>query len=74
VDFHGTAFSVVTPDVTTNSNNNNTKADLVKDVTLTSLKLTITNPTIKHLVFLKSVTLYISTDANDEIELAFLDD
>ncbi|MBX9887624.1 MAG: hypothetical protein K2Y30_06790 [Flavobacteriaceae bacterium] len=74
----GTAFSVVTPEVTTNSNstfeNNNTKADLVKDVTLTSLKLTITDPTDKSFRFLKSVTLYISTDANDEIELAYLDD
>jgi hypothetical protein len=73
----GTAFSVVTPDVTTNSSstfeNNNTKADLVKDVTLTSLKLTITNPSDKSFSFLKSVTLYISTDANDEIELAYLD-
>jgi hypothetical protein len=74
----GTAFSVITPDVTTNSSstfeNNNTKADLVKDVTLTSLKLTITNPSNQSFSFLKSVTLYISTDANDEIELAFLED
>ncbi|MDG2432127.1 hypothetical protein [Flavobacterium sp.] len=74
----GTAFSVVTPEVTTNSSstfeNNNTKADLVKDVALTSLKLTITNPTDKSFSFLKSVTLYISTDANDEIELAYLED
>jgi hypothetical protein len=74
----GTAFSVVTPEVTTNSSatfeNNNTKADLVKDVKLTSLKLTITNPTDKSFSFLKSVTLYISTDANDEIELAYLED
>lgn len=74
----GTAFSVVTPEVTTNSSstfeNNNTKAYLVKDVKLTSLKLTITNPTDKSFSFLKSVTLYISTDANDEIELAYLED
>ena len=73
----GTAFSVVTPEVTTNSSstfeNNNTKADLVKDVTLTSLKLSITDPTDKTFSFLKSVTLYISTDANDEIEIAYLD-
>jgi hypothetical protein len=57
--------------VTTNSNNNNTKADLVKDVTLTSLKLTITNP---DKTFSFKVGYTISTDANDEIELAFLDD
>jgi hypothetical protein len=35
--------------------------------------LTITNPTDKSLAFLKSVRLFISTDANDEIELAYLE-
>jgi hypothetical protein len=74
----GTAFNVVTPDVTTNSNstfeNNNTKAELVKDVKLSELKLTITDPSNKSFSFLKSIHLYISTDANDEIELAYLDE
>ena len=74
----GTAFDIVTPDVTTNSSatfeNNNTKADLVKDIKLSSLKLTITNPSTKTFSFLKSIHLYISTDGNDEIELAYLDD
>jgi hypothetical protein len=74
----GTAFNVITPDVTTNSSstfeNNNTKAELVKDVKLSELKLTITDPTNKSFSFLKSIHLYISTDANDEIELAYLDE
>ena len=74
----GTAFNVVTPDVTTNSSstfeNNNTKAELVKDVKLTELKLTITDPSNKSFSFLKSIHLYISTDANDEIELANLEE
>lgn len=74
----GTAFNVVTPDVTTNSSstfeNNNTKAELVKDVKLSELKLTITDPSNKSFSFLKSIHLYISTDANDEIELAYLDE
>lgn len=74
----GAIFEVVTPEITTNSSkefeNNNTKADLVKDVKLTALKLTITDPTDKTFRFLKSIHLYISTDANDEIELAYLDD
>jgi hypothetical protein len=68
---------IVTPDVTTNSStdfeNNNTKADLVKDVRLDELKLTITNPTDKTFSFLKSIHIFISTDDNDEIELAYLD-
>jgi hypothetical protein len=72
------ATEIITPDVTTNSStvfqNNNTKADLVKDVKLSELKLTITDPTDKTFSFLKSIHLYISTDANDEIELAYLDD
>ena len=74
----GTAFNVITPDVTTNSSstfeNNNTKAELIKDVKLSELKLTITDPSNKSFSFLKSIHLYISTDANDEIELAYLDE
>lgn len=72
------ATEIITPDVTTNSSatfeNNNTKADLVKDVKLSELKLTITDPADKTFSFLKSIHLYISTDANDEIELAYLDE
>lgn len=71
------ATEIITPDVTTNSSaefqNNNTKADLVKDVRIKELKLTITDPTDKTFSFLKSIHLYISTDTNDEIELAYLD-
>lgn len=71
------ASEVLTPDVTTNSSaefqNNNTKADLVKDVKLKELKLSITDPADKTFSFLKEVHLYISTDANDEIELAHLE-
>lgn len=71
-------FEVATPDVTTNSTsefkNNNTNVNLVKDVKLQELKLSITNPTDKTFSFLKSIHMYISTSADDEIELAFLDD
>lgn len=74
----GTAFEIITPEITTNSSadfeNNNTKADLVKDVKLNSLKLTITDPANKSFSFLKSIHIYISTSDNDEIELAYLDD
>jgi hypothetical protein len=71
-------FEVATPDVTTNSTsefkNNNTNVDLVKDVKLQELKLNITNPADKTFSFLKSVHLYISTTADDEIELAYQED
>jgi hypothetical protein len=70
-------FEIPTPDITTNSNqefqNNNTRADLVKDVTLQELKLTITNPTGRNFSFLKAVHLFISTNQSNEIELASLD-
>jgi hypothetical protein len=46
----------------------------VKDVKLSELKLTITDLADKTFCFLKSIHLYISTDANDEIELAYLYD
>lgn len=66
-----------TPDVTTNSstefNNNSTSAELVKDVKLQELKLRITDPDDKTFTFLKSVHMYISTDGEDEVELAYLD-
>ncbi len=70
-------LEIPTPDVTTNSSsefkNNNTNVELVKDVKLQELKLSITSPANKTFSFLKSVHMYISTNANDEIELAFQD-
>jgi hypothetical protein len=70
-------LDVATPDVTTNSsiefNNNSTSAELVKDVKLEELRLSITNPEDKTFTFLKSVRMYISTNSEDEIELAYLD-
>jgi hypothetical protein len=71
-------FELQTPDVTTNSSqefgNHNTRADLVKNVILDQLKLTITSPSSKTFSFLKSIHIYISTDNTNEIELAYQDD
>lgn len=70
-------FETTTPDVTTNSSqqfeNNNTRANLIKEITLEELKLTITNPSSKTFSFLKSVQIFISTDGSDEVEVASLD-
>ncbi|MBJ2125648.1 MULTISPECIES: hypothetical protein [unclassified Flavobacterium] len=70
-------LEIITPEVTTNSSaefqNNKTKASLVKDVKIKSLKLTITDPSDKTFTFLKSIHLYISTANSDEIELAYQD-
>ncbi|GGF17999.1 hypothetical protein GCM10011518_29180 [Flavobacterium limi] len=68
---------IITPEVTTNSSsefeNNKTKASMVKDVKIRSLKLSISDPSDKTFTFLKSVHLYISTTGSNEIELAYLD-
>ena len=53
--------------------NNNTKANLVKDVSLTKLTLTIIDPATGNFNFLKSITIYIGTDQNDKVLLASLD-
>jgi hypothetical protein len=68
---------ISTPDIATNSNqtfdNNDTNASHVKDIKLEEIKLSVTNPSGKTFSFLKSVKLLISTDQNNEIELASLD-
>jgi hypothetical protein len=71
-------INISTPDITTNSSqdfeNNNTRSDLVKDVKLNDIRLTITAPTGENFNFLKSVHIYISTGSNPEIELAAIDE
>ena len=71
-------LEIPTPEVTTNSQqeyeNNNTHADLVKDVKLEQLKLTITDPATKTFSFLKTIRIYISSSQQNEIELASLED
>ncbi|MCC2548884.1 hypothetical protein LJY25_20715 [Hymenobacter sp. BT175] len=52
--------------------NNNTSAELVKDVSLNKLTLTITSPSTQTFDFLESIELYISTDQSDQILLASL--
>jgi hypothetical protein len=70
-------FELTTMDVTTNSQqefeNNRSSKNLVKEVYLDELKLTITSPSSKTFSFLKNIQIFISTDANNEIELASLD-
>ena len=70
-------FDILTPQVTTNSTqqfqNNNSDINRVKDIKLTKVDLQIVSPAGKTFSFLQSVHIYISTNANDEIELAYLD-
>lgn len=63
--------------VTSNSKesfeNNNTKANLVKDVILKRLTLTITDPATENFNFLKSIKIFIGTAESDKVLLASLD-
>ncbi|OYT17841.1 MAG: hypothetical protein B7C24_00750 [Bacteroidetes bacterium 4572_77] len=71
-------FEIWTPPITTNSNeefaNNNTKSSLVKDVYITHLDIKIISPEDKTFSFLKSMIIYISTNDDNEIELARKED
>jgi hypothetical protein len=68
---------IATPAITSSSHqqfeNNNTKAELVRDVKLEQLKLTLVSPSGKTFSFLENIRIFISTDESDEIELASLD-
>ena len=70
-------IDILTPQVATNSTqqfqNNNSDVNRVKDIKLKTVDLQITNPPGKTFSFLESVHIYISTNASDEIELAYLD-
>jgi len=59
-------FDVGTPDIKTSSEqsfeNNNTRADLVENVSLSELTLNITNPNDRTFSFIKSLKIYISND------------
>ena len=72
-----TPFEISTPGITTNSTqefqNNNTSANLIKNVVLDEMKLNITNPPGKTFSFLKSIHIYISGSDNAEVELAYLE-
>lgn len=53
--------------------NNNTAANLVKDVRLSKLTLTIADPATENFDFLKSIKIYIGTDDTDKVLLASQD-
>lgn len=73
-----TPIDINTPDITTNSSsefsNNDTRADLIESIKLTSLKLQISSPNDGNFNFLKSITIFIDADDLDEIEIANITD
>ena len=73
-----TPIDIITPDIETNSEStfgsNNTSKELIEDVRLKTLDLTITSPSNSDFTFLKSIDIYISADGLPEIKVAFKDD
>lgn len=67
-------IDIGTPDINSSSQqsfeNNNTRADLVENVSLNELTLTITNPNDRTFSFIKSLEIYISNDSEGSTLLA----
>ena len=63
-------FDIWTPDIPTNSEetfqNNNTRTDLIEEITLTEMKMNITSPASQSFDFLKSIEIYISAEGIEE--------
>lgn len=75
-------IGIVTPlspiPVTTNSEetfkNNKTRAELVKDVSLNKLTLTIADPANENFDFLRSIEIYLSSEKAGETKIAYMDE
>lgn len=67
-------IDIGTPEINSSSQqsfeNNNTRADLVENVSLNELTLTITNPNDRTFSFIKSLEIYISNDSEGSTLLA----
>lgn len=70
-------FNLLTPEVNSNSEStfgvNNTRKDLIKEIKLTKLDLTITTPPNGDLDFLKSIEIYMVADGLTEQKIAWKD-
>lgn len=68
-------FNILTPDVETNSEStfevNDTRKDLIEEIILTTLDLTISSPSDADFSFLESISVYIKADGLDEMKIAW---
>jgi len=71
-------FDVFSPDVETNSESefaiNDTRKDLIEQIILRELNLTITAPEEEDFSFLESVNIYISAEGLPETQIASMDE
>ena len=70
-------FSVSTPAVESNSEStfaiNDTRKDMIEEIVLKGLTLTLTEPADGDFSFLESISIYISAEGLEEIEIAWVD-
>lgn len=70
-------FNVLTPDIQTNSEStfasNDTRKDLVEEIRLTKLDLTLKSPAGSDFGFLKSVSVFIAASGLPETKVAWKD-
>lgn len=71
-------FDVISPDVETNSESefaiNDTRKDLIEQIILRELNLTITAPEEEDFSFLESINIYISAEDLPEMQIASIDE
>ncbi len=70
-------LNILTPDIQTNSEStfeiNNTRKDLIEEISLTTLSLSLTSPSNADFSFLQSINVYISADGLNEVKIAWKD-
>ena len=71
-------FNIFTPDIESNSTStfavNDTRKDLVEEIQLKQLGLTLTSPSDGDLGFLKSIEVFLSAEGLSEIRVAWDED
>jgi hypothetical protein len=71
-------FNVLAPDVKTNSEStfavNETRKDLIEEILLTKLALTLTSPQNGSFSFLKSIDIYMAASGLPEAKIAWKDE
>lgn len=71
-------FNVFTPPINTENQSefevNDTRKDLIEEITLTTLELSITSPENGDFRFLRSIEIYLAADSLDEILVAWNND
>lgn len=74
----GLPVDLVTPEMESNSEStfaiNDTRKDMIEEIVLTDLELTLTEPADGDFSFLESISVYINAEGLEEIKIAWLDE